>query len=99
VKMAYKLKTDLGQAIYRLRKCTVDPVIGIVKEIMGFRQFSLRGSYPVEASQIARAWGTFSNGTRLPPIPRTTLTQTVTSLTPLCPMSTTSSTNSEALAF
>jgi transposase len=43
VKMAYKLQTDLGQAIYRLRKCTVEPVIGIIKEVMGFRQFSLRG--------------------------------------------------------
>jgi transposase len=43
VKMAYKLKTEIGQAIYRLRKATVEPVIGIIKEVMGFRQFSLRG--------------------------------------------------------
>ncbi len=43
VKMAYKLRTAAGQAIYRLRKSTVEPVFGIVKEIMGFRQFSLRG--------------------------------------------------------
>jgi transposase len=43
VKMAYKLQTKIGQAIYRLRKCTVEPVIGIIKEILGFRQFSLRG--------------------------------------------------------
>ncbi len=43
VKMAYKLRTALGQAIYRLRKCTVEPVFGIVKETLGFRQFSLRG--------------------------------------------------------
>lgn len=43
IQMAYKLKTDIGQAIYRLRKCTVEPVIGIIKEILGFRQFSLRG--------------------------------------------------------
>jgi hypothetical protein len=43
VKMAYKLKTEIGQAIYRLRKCTVEPVIGIIKEVLGFRQFSLRG--------------------------------------------------------
>jgi len=42
-KMAYKLATEIGHAIYRLRKCTVEPVIGIIKEIMGFRQFSLRG--------------------------------------------------------
>jgi len=43
VKMAFKLQTEIGQAIYRLRKCTVEPVIGIIKEILGFRQFSLRG--------------------------------------------------------
>jgi hypothetical protein len=43
VKMAYKLQTEIGQAIYRLRKCTVEPVLGIIKEILGFRQFSLRG--------------------------------------------------------
>ena len=43
VKMAHKLQTDIGQAIYRLRKCTVEPVIGIIKEVLGFRQFSLRG--------------------------------------------------------
>jgi transposase len=42
-KMAYKLRTALGKAIYRRRKCTVEPVIGILKEAMGFRQFSLRG--------------------------------------------------------
>ena len=43
VKMAYKLQTQIGQAIYRLRKCTIEPVIGIIKEVLGFRQFSLRG--------------------------------------------------------
>ena len=43
VKMAHKLRTELGQAIYRLRKCTVEPVFGIIKETLGFRQFSLRG--------------------------------------------------------
>lgn len=45
VKMAYKLKTAIGQAIYRVRKSTVEPVIGIIKEVLGFRQFSLRGEY------------------------------------------------------
>ena len=43
VKMAYKLQTPIGQAIYGLRKSTVEPVIGIIKEVLGFRQFSLRG--------------------------------------------------------
>ncbi len=43
LKMAYKLQTEIGQAIYGLRKETVEPVIGIIKEVLGFRQFSLRG--------------------------------------------------------
>jgi transposase len=43
VTMAYKLKTLIGQAIYAARKSTVEPVIGIIKEVLGFRQFSLRG--------------------------------------------------------
>jgi len=43
VKMAYKLRTALGKAIYGARTCTVEPVIGIIKEVLGFRQFSLRG--------------------------------------------------------
>ena len=43
VKMAYKLRTTLGRAIYGLRKSTVEPVFGQIKAIMGFRQFSLRG--------------------------------------------------------
>lgn len=43
IKMAYKLQTQIGRAIYRLRKCTVEPVIGLIKEVLGFRQFSLRG--------------------------------------------------------
>lgn len=47
-KMAYKLRTTIGKAIYGLRKCTVEPVIGIIKETLGFRQFSLRGQTKVE---------------------------------------------------
>ena len=50
-KMAWKLRTALGKAIYRRRKCTVEPVIGIIKEAMGFRQFSLRGQ-----SQATGEW-------------------------------------------
>jgi transposase len=46
-KMAYKLRTAVGKAIYRRRKCTVEPVIGIIKEAMGFRQFSFRGTESV----------------------------------------------------
>jgi len=52
VQMAYKLRTEIGKAIYRLRKCTVEPVIGIIKEVLGFRQFSLRG-----LAAAAGEWG------------------------------------------
>lgn len=48
LKMAYKLKTEAGQGIYRLRKCTVEPAIGIIKQAIGFRQFSLRGLTKVQ---------------------------------------------------
>ena len=42
--MAYKLKTALGKALYGARQWAVEPVIGIIKEVLGFRQFSLRGT-------------------------------------------------------
>lgn len=41
--MAHRLKTKAGRASYALRKQTVEPVFGIIKSVMGFRQFSLRG--------------------------------------------------------
>ncbi|QTF91797.1 IS1182 family transposase [Halomonas sp. BM-2019] len=41
--MAHRLKTRAGRALYALRKHTVEPVFGIIKHVMGFRQFSLRG--------------------------------------------------------
>lgn len=41
--MAHRLKTSAGQALYKLRKQTVEPVFGIIKEVLGFRRFSLRG--------------------------------------------------------
>jgi transposase len=58
VKMVYKLRTDIGQAIYRLRKCTVEPVFGVIKEVLGFRQFSLRGLAAVagEWCLVCLAW-------------------------------------------
>jgi len=42
-KMAHKLKTQTGRKLYALRKQTVEPVFGIIKSVMGFRQFLLRG--------------------------------------------------------
>jgi len=38
-----KPRTEISEAIYGARESTVEPVIGIIKEVLGFRQFSLRG--------------------------------------------------------
>ena len=43
-KMKHRLKTIAGKAIYAKRKSTIEPVFGIIKAVMGFRQFLLRGS-------------------------------------------------------
>ena len=42
-KMAHRLQTSLGKQLYKLRKQTVEPVFGIIKSGLGFRQFLLRG--------------------------------------------------------
>ena len=41
--MKHRLKTKAGKAIYALRKVTSEPVFGIIKAVMGFRGFMLRG--------------------------------------------------------
>ena len=41
--MRHRLRTKAGKAVYALRKSTVEPVFGIIKSILGLRQFSLRG--------------------------------------------------------
>ena len=47
-RMKEKMETEENRALYRLRKQTVEPVFGIVKEAMGFRRFLLRGLNKVE---------------------------------------------------
>jgi IS5 family transposase len=42
-RMKRRLKTKEGRKIFSRRKCTIEPVFGIIKHIMGFRQFLLRG--------------------------------------------------------
>jgi hypothetical protein len=41
--MSWQLKTKEGREQMRLRKCKVEPVFGVIKQAMGFRQFLLRG--------------------------------------------------------
>ncbi len=57
-KMKHQLLTIAGRAVYAKRKCTVEPVFGIIKQILGFRQFSLRGLENVngEFNLVALAW-------------------------------------------
>jgi len=47
--MKYRLKTEEGKALYKQRKQTVEPVFGIIKEVLGFRRFSVRGKEKVES--------------------------------------------------
>lgn len=42
-RMAHQLGTQAGRALYKLRKKTVEPVFGIIKRVMGWRQMSMRG--------------------------------------------------------
>jgi transposase len=41
--MRWRLSTQEGRDFYARRKSTVEPVFGIIKHVMGFRQFLLRG--------------------------------------------------------
>ena len=42
-RMAARLTSETGRARYRRRKAIVEPVIGWIKAVLGFRRFSLRG--------------------------------------------------------
>lgn len=42
-RMAARLATAIGRARYRRRKAIVEPVLGWIKSVLGFRRFSLRG--------------------------------------------------------
>jgi len=56
--MAYRLSTPQGRALYALRKQTPEPVFGIIKSVLGFRQFLLRGLESVrgEWRLVTMAW-------------------------------------------
>ncbi len=56
--LAHRLSTIEGRAIYGKRKSTVEPVFGIIKSVMGFRQFHLRGLDNVsgEWTLVTMAW-------------------------------------------
>jgi len=57
-RMANRLKTRSARAAYALRKQTVEPVFGIIKSVMGFRQFLTRGLDNVQGewTLVCLAW-------------------------------------------
>lgn len=57
-RMVHRLRTPKGRATYALRKQTVEPVFGIIKSVMGFRQFLTRGLDNVrnEWTLVCLAW-------------------------------------------
>jgi len=56
--MAHRLKTPEGKRLYALRKQTPEPVFGIIKSVLGFRQFSMRGHKKArgEWNLVTMAW-------------------------------------------
>ena len=56
--MQHRLKTPEGKKLYALRKQTPEPVFGIIKSVLGFRQFLLRGLERVrgEWTLVTMAW-------------------------------------------
>jgi hypothetical protein len=50
--MREKLRTEAGRRLYARRKQTVEPVFGIIKHVMGFRQFLLRGLAKVRGEWV-----------------------------------------------
>ena len=56
--MAHRLRTPEGKKLYGLRKQTPEPVFGIIKSVMGFRQFLLRGLDNVQGEWrlVTLAW-------------------------------------------
>ena len=57
-RMHHRLQTRSGRKLYGLRKQTVEPVFGIIKAAMGFRQFLLRGLAAVQGewTLVTMAW-------------------------------------------
>jgi transposase len=57
-RMKHRLRTAEGRKVYATRKCTVEPTFGIIKSILGFRQFLLRGLQAVqhEWSLVCIGW-------------------------------------------
>ena len=57
-RMKHRLRTPEGRAVYATRKCTVEPTFGIIKSVLRFRQFLLRGVQAVrhEWALVCMGW-------------------------------------------
>ena len=57
-RMAHRLKTPRGRKLYAMRKHTPEPVFGIIKSVMGYRQCLLRGLENVQGewNLVAMSW-------------------------------------------
>ena len=57
-KMKSRLKSQEGKAKYAVRKSTVEPVFGIMKSVLGYRQFMRRGLKNADAewTLVSLAW-------------------------------------------
>ena len=57
-RMKHRLKTKAGKEVYGQRKCTVEPVFGIIKSVLGYNQFLRRGLENVKAEWklVSLAW-------------------------------------------
>jgi hypothetical protein len=53
--MKHRLTPKFERALYALRKQTVEPVFGIIKQVMGLRQFSMRGLMVVVCSKTDKS--------------------------------------------
>jgi hypothetical protein len=58
--MRHRLRTTAGKALYKLRQQTVEPVFGIIKAVLGFRQFRLRGR-----AKVSLEWTLETGGLRV----------------------------------
>ena len=58
VQMAHRLGTQAGRTLYGRRKQTVEPVFGVIKTVMGWRQMSIRGLAKAQGewSLVTMAW-------------------------------------------
>ena len=58
LRLHHRLATPEGKAMYARRKTTSEPVFGVIKHVLRFRQFLLRGLKAVDGewSLVSIAW-------------------------------------------